>query len=484
MKCYPSPKELEKKFLFFIKATIPLENDDTNILLPISTDRGNEASELDEMEERNDINYETSMRNISTMHEYSKKRDINNYGVIHQKSMLLKLDDGSDEEKEEHKQSLYKNNYDQNLMLYFEDSTQNNPHKLKFSTPKKNNNHDFINNFSNYSDGKKPAFIYKTPKPRRITSDNLIRQCCFFETNFSFEKKDEEEMWRINLLKKKKVESFLFDPLLSKIHQTQISLLNFIDSQNDQSQPYYYFYSGLQILNFANPGSLDSSTLVILSKFLENGGEQCGYILKPNFLLKQEKDLNDTKNFEHSTTRNVEEKRKEEDSEDEKEEEKEKEEEDEEEEKEEKGEKWDKATHLLRVKFISGNQISKKKDSRMFLEAGLVGNMTERDRNKVYNVQINYTNVFNPIFEEEFCEFTIFCPELTMFYFKILEQNREKEPVLYGWGGIPFSFIRTGYRIFPIRDLSLNKAEKCFVFCHVEIINLEKEAQVKRQESE
>ena len=97
---------------------------------------------------------------------------------------------------------------------------------------------------------------------------------------------------------------------------------------------------------------------------------------------------------------------------------------------------------------------------------------------------MKYTNAFNPIFEEELCEFTIFCPELTMFYFKILEQNKEKEPVLSGWGGIPFNFIRQGYRIFPIRDLSLNKADKSFVFCHVEIINLEREREVKREETE
>lgn len=434
---YPTPKQLEKKIIFLIKGTIPDNNynEKSQILVPpLSSDKNLDTSlnisNTNEMDENSDmkIDTNTNVKNIIAMQVYNKKHHVSNYGVLNPNNLLLRLDEGSEEEKEEHKNIYYKSNYEQNLNSYFDD-LKINIQKINFpnnSHNKYNNIYETENNFKNYKI-KKNNIVHKS-KSHKVTSENLLKLCSFFEDYFSFDK-NEEEIWKIGTLDDKKMKKYMSrnESKFTSFHKRNISIVNYSDNSSDmQTDAYSYFLSGVQICNFNNPDLLDTSLLVTFSKFQENGGENCGYLLKPTFLLTS---------FQKSIV----------------------------------SEDFNNLNSTLTLKIISGQQIlSKRSDINYYIELGLKGIESEQQKNKIYQISMKETDGFNIIFKEENCIFDIYCPELCSIYLKIYEDLNGNNK-LFGWGSIPFTSIRSGYRVFPIRDLSLNLIDKCYILCHVDI---------------
>lgn len=199
-----------------------------------------------------------------------------------------------------------------------------------------------------------------------------------------------------------------------------------IDSSNYDPMP--AFATGCQViaLNFQTN---DLNLQIYLSKFMTNGGVNCGYVLKPEFMLKNCKKPKYPKDF---TT----------------------------------------PAFKIILTIISGNQFKplKKNDRDIidpFVEVNLKGLPIEEKNNKVCKTKVVQNNGFNPQFGDVFT-FDVYCPELAILVFQVWDQdNMSNEKV--GTYAIPVDCMRTGYRIVPLKnEVDFKFIDFSYVFCHIE----------------
>lgn len=203
-----------------------------------------------------------------------------------------------------------------------------------------------------------------------------------------------------------------------------------IDSSNYDPMP--AFISGSQViaLNFQTN---DLNLQIYLSKFMMNGGVNCGYLLKPEYMLSTSKSPKYPKDFT-------------------------------------------KPLYQVNVKIISGIQLKPmKKDANdiidPFVEVSLKGLPIEEKCNKLGRTNTINNNGFNPRFGENY-SFQVYCPELAVLVFQVFDEDNMSNEFI-GSYAIPVECIRTGYRVVPLKNtIDFRYIENSFIFCHIEKILL------------
>ena len=202
-----------------------------------------------------------------------------------------------------------------------------------------------------------------------------------------------------------------------------------VDSSN--YDPIDAFNSGSQIiaLNVQTP---DIPLLLYFSKFIENGGKNCGYVLKPPFLQHNASTLKYIKDFKN-------------------------------------------IQKIINIKVISGQQLRPENENDVrdvadpYVEVNIRGSSKDEAENKSFRSITVKNNGFNPIFNLE-CSFKITCPDICLIVFKVFdEEGGLKKNERIGWYSIPFHCIREGYRIVPLLNSNLKSIEFSYLFCYINI---------------
>jgi hypothetical protein len=193
--------------------------------------------------------------------------------------------------------------------------------------------------------------------------------------------------------------------------------------------PIECFNFGVQMtaLNFQTN---DVSMLLYLGKFQENGGINCGYVLKPEFLRRDKPKY--LKNFT-------------------------------------------KISKILYLEVISGQQLRPENEESVrdvvdpYIEVSLRGiAMDEKENPKTFKSIAVQNNGFNPKFELK-CQFKISCPELAFVVFKVFDEEVAVKDVRIGWNAVPFSCLRPGFRILPLLNSNFDEIEFAELLCYVEM---------------
>jgi len=79
-------------------------------------------------------------------------------------------------------------------------------------------------------------------------------------------------------------------------------------------------------------------------------------------------------------------------------------------------------------------------------------------------------NGFNPIFNF-IVDITIACPELAFIVVKVFDKDVMQDDRL-GINILSVLALRPGYRVLPLLDSSLNHIDNCYLFVHLQIIEL------------
>ena len=192
--------------------------------------------------------------------------------------------------------------------------------------------------------------------------------------------------------------------------------------------PIQAFNFGVQMtaLNFQTN---DIALLLNMSKFLENGGVSCGYVLKPEFLRKEKPKY--LKSFH-------------------------------------------KIHKILYLEIISGQQLRPENEEDVrdvvdpYVEVSLRGaSIDEIENSKVFRSIVVQNNGFNPLFRLN-CQFKLSCPELAFIIFKVFDQEITMTDRAIGWNAIPFGCMRAGFRLLPLLNSNLDEIEFAGLLCHVD----------------
>lgn len=273
--------------------------------------------------------------------------------------------------------------------------------------------------------------LVATQQEKCSTFQNILG---LFGIKMNFE--NPRAVWNISSINEEKISKFLKERETEIIdfHRKYFTRIYPSGKRVDSSNydPIDAFNAGAQLIAL-NVQTADSSLLVYFSKFLENGGNRCGYVLKPSFLLhdaKNPKYIKDFKNF----------------------------------------------TKVLNIRVISGQQLRPENENDVkdvadpYVEVSLRGTMKDEVENsKVFKSIMVKNNGFNPVFELQ-CTFKVSCPELCVIVFKVFDQEGglQKDTKL-GWYAIPFHCIREGYRVVPLLNSNLNQIEFSYLFCSINI---------------
>ncbi|KAL4494961.1 hypothetical protein ABPG72_015661 [Tetrahymena utriculariae] len=225
--------------------------------------------------------------------------------------------------------------------------------------------------------------------------------------------------------------------------------------------PVSYFNKGIQfVLCFFH--TFDKNSLIYQSKFYENGGQTCGYILKPfqhrNHMVtaakrvrQKSQAVDDLGNqlFFNSKIDEMEELIYENDEEAE----------------ELKMLSANKQRrYYTQVRIISGYNIPTHRSDKVdpFVE------MYVYDGDQVMNFKTNLieNNNINPKWDQEF-KFTINNPSFSYVLFQVVNNCHQS---LLGWYSIAFNNIRQGFRVVPLRDGYFNTIKNSFVLCEISIV--------------
>ena len=196
-----------------------------------------------------------------------------------------------------------------------------------------------------------------------------------------------------------------------------------IDSSNYDPIP--AFFAGAQMVAL-NIQTCDLFLLVYEALFRENGGLNCGYVLKPKFMRKNEKTVPS---------------------------------------------ELYKVKKIVRINIISVQGISsilKNSNSGHYVEISLRGSKQDETENKVYRSETVKKKGGNG----KFClktEFSARCPKICFILIQLYGKNDLMSDERLGWCCITFKNIRKGYRRIPLFDNKINEIDSCFLFGHVEL---------------
>lgn len=255
-----------------------------------------------------------------------------------------------------------------------------------------------------------------------------------FGTKMNFE--GVRSIWNISSINEEKISKFLKEKETEIIdfHRKYFTRIYPSGKRVDSSNydPIDAFNAGSQLIAL-NVQTADNPLLLYFSKFMENGGANCGYVLKPPFLLHDASGEKYLKDFK-------------------------------------------KVKKVLNIKIISGQQLRPEDENDVrdvadpYVEVNLRGvARDESENNKTFKSITVKNNGFNPIFNLE-CDFKIYCPDLCLIVFKVFdEESGLKKDLKLGWYAIPFTCIREGYRIIPLLNSNLKPIEFSYLFCYISI---------------
>lgn len=242
-------------------------------------------------------------------------------------------------------------------------------------------------------------------------------------------------IWNISSVKETNFQKFSNNKEKEIIdyHKSYLTRIYPTSTRVDSSNfcPLEFFNLGVQMVAL-NVQTCDIELLIYLSKFLENGGSSCGYVLKPDFYQKESKNPKYLMDFRL-------------------------------------------IKKILIINVLSGQQLgsgdqNNKDPIDPYVEVSLRGIPVDDEENsKIYKTNVIKDNGFNPVFELE-CQFKIACPELAFLIFQVFSEDQGliKHKRL-GWYSIPFTCIRQGYRLVPLYNDSLNIIEYSCLLCKIEI---------------
>ncbi|KAL4450891.1 hypothetical protein ABPG74_011733 [Tetrahymena malaccensis] len=226
--------------------------------------------------------------------------------------------------------------------------------------------------------------------------------------------------------------------------------------------PIFYFNQGIQfVLCFFH--TFDKNSLIYQSKFYENGGQTCGYILKPfqyrnhmaaaaaKRVRQKSTAVDDVGNqlFFNSKIDEQEEFLYENDEE---------------------AEELKMITankqrrYYTQIRIISGYNIPTHHSEKVdpFVEMYVY----DGDQILTYRTNSIENNNINPKWDQEF-KFTINNPSCSYILFQVVNSSHQS---LLGWYSIAFNNIRQGFRVVPLRDGFFNTVKNSFVLCEISIV--------------
>lgn len=201
-----------------------------------------------------------------------------------------------------------------------------------------------------------------------------------------------------------------------------------IDSSNYDPIP--AFLAGAQMVAL-NIQTCDLFLLLYEALFRENGGLNCGYVLKPKFLRREEKAVT-------SELRKV--------------------------------------KKIVRINIISVQGISsilKNSNSGYYVEISLRGSKQDENENKIYRSETIKKKGGNGKFSLK-TEFSARCPKICFFLIQLFGKNDLMSDERLGWCCVTCKLIRKGYRRIPLFNNKFNEIDSCFLFGHVELDKKEK----------
>lgn len=169
----------------------------------------------------------------------------------------------------------------------------------------------------------------------------------------------------------------------------------------------------------------DLSLLLYEALFLENGGINSGYVLKPKFLRGDSKILPSQLIFRKKK---------------------------------------------LKISFLSIQGVSsivKSHNSGYFVESFLRGAKQDEDENKLFRsetVKKKGGGKFTFL-----VEFNVKCPDLCFIVIQVMGKNEVKSDERIGWCAATLKGIRKGVRKIPLLDNQMNEIQNCFLFAKIEI---------------
>ena len=444
----PSPKALERKFLLIFAGNLPDLKCSSEYLIPLLNTTEVSENEGSEIGSEEGILDENPAKQISMLPVYSNKTSKPNFHILNNTNMIMRFEEGSEEDEEEEKRnSMFKHGYEQNLAAYLEHLKiiikDNNGSLANNDVVDRNHINNKSNVFNNHCKDSgelsqkilpKQSYIKQEPKKykqkiKAIKSNALLALGSFFEAKIPIDKND-EDVFKINTMRSKDLRKHPEKEFV-RFHRKHISLVYNVMLNDENALSLYQ--TGAQINYLQRQSAWDVSILANFSKFQENGGVSCGYLLKPLGLLHNAK-----------------------------------------EEEEVKEEGSMKPKLFLNITILSGSQLkssTNKKTISPYVEIGLIGGVSiDEQSNKIYRTNVVENNGFNPIFDEKIsCEFEIFNPELTVIYLQVWdEEETQLETKFIGWYGVPVTCIRPGLRIVPLKDQSLAVIDRSALLCKVE----------------
>ena len=289
--------------------------------------------------------------------------------------------------------------------------------------------------FSNELNNKTSLSNLESIKPKKNEEKNPIFQKILGLFGVKMSLENVRSVWNISSLNEEKVSKLLKEREKDIIdfHRRYLTRIFPAGKRVDSSNydPIDAFNAGAQMIAL-NVQTADIPLLLYFGKFIENGGKNCGYVLKPSFFLH---DSNENKYIKDFKTLNK----------------------------------------VLNITVISGQQLRPENENHVkdvadpYVEVNLRGSAKdEAENNKVFKSIMVKNNGFNPVFNLK-CSFKIFCPDLCMIVFKIFAQGGLKKDMRLGWYSIPFHCIRQGYRVIPLLNSNLKPIEFSYLFCFLEI---------------
>ncbi|XP_053689407.1 1-phosphatidylinositol 4,5-bisphosphate phosphodiesterase gamma-1 isoform X2 [Sabethes cyaneus] len=213
--------------------------------------------------------------------------------------------------------------------------------------------------------------------------------------------------------------------LFVRYHRSQISRVypkgQRLDSSNYNPIPLWNTGSQMIALNFQTP---DKAMQLNQAKFRDNGA--CGYILKPQFMFRDEFDLNDP-----NTVVDVEEK-------------------------------------VITIRIIGARHLCKggRNITSPLVEVEILG--ANFDNGVKHRTKAVADNGFNP-FWKEVCEFKVKNPDFAMLRFEVQDEDMFGEPNFIGQAVFPINALRTGYRSVPLRNKYSEELELATLLVHIVI---------------
>ncbi|EGR28562.1 phosphatidylinositol-specific phospholipase x domain protein [Ichthyophthirius multifiliis] len=192
-----------------------------------------------------------------------------------------------------------------------------------------------------------------------------------------------------------------------------------LDSSNYDPIP--FFIHGVQqvALNFQTN---DFPMFLNLSKFQENGGISCGYVLKHKYMQQNYK-----------------------------------------------------VRKILQIQIISGQQLRPDNYENdtfdvvdPYVQIFIRGTQKDEKNNKPRKTRIISDNGFHPIWNSKIFEFKLRCPELSLLIFRVMDSDILLDTQL-GQYALPVDTIRPGYRIVPLRNKALDFQENSCILVKINI---------------